>query len=168
MAAFLWDEQIPGKGRERTLIQGARCFLLFLMTLAAVALAETPKGIAPVSPTESASQVTTTSSGGGISSTPDNPADEVRKNKSWEYGPFVNWGTGVGDRSDFKFLWAGVQVGKPLTPVLHAGILSGQFEFGANLMPLWLAFTPPPHEAIFQYPGGTTLKGRLAAALTTA
>src|SRR5579871_6830167 len=26
-----------------------------------------------------------------------NPVAEVRNNRSWEYGPFVNWGTGVGD-----------------------------------------------------------------------
>ena len=49
--------------------------------------------------------------------------------RSWEYGPFVNFGNGVGgDRSQFRFFAAGVQAGKILTPPLHAGILSGQFE----------------------------------------
>ena len=57
-----------------------------------------------------------------------NPVAEVRNARSWEYGPFFNWGTGVGDRDNFKFFWIGAQLGKPLTPVLHAGILSGQFE----------------------------------------
>ena len=75
----------------------------------------------------------------------DNPVAQVRQARSWEYGPFVNGGMGVGDRSDFKFLWAGVQAAKPLTPVLHAGILCGQFEFGVNIMPLWQAYTPAPH-----------------------
>lgn len=65
---------------------------------------------------------------------------------SWEYGPFINWGTGVGNRSDYKFLWGGFQVGKPLTPVIKAGVLSGQFELGGNIMPLWQAYTPAPHE----------------------
>jgi hypothetical protein len=74
-----------------------------------------------------------------------NPVARVRKNLSWEYGPFVNWGTGVGDRSHYKFLWAGFQLAKPLTPVIHAGLLSGQFELGGNIMPLWQAYTPPPH-----------------------
>ena len=74
-----------------------------------------------------------------------NPVAQVRQDKSWEYGPFVNGGSGVGNRSDFKFLWAGVQVGKPVTPVLHAGILTGQFEYGGNIMPLWQAYTPAPH-----------------------
>jgi lipid A 3-O-deacylase len=74
-----------------------------------------------------------------------NPVAEVRNARSWEYGPFVNWGTGVGDRSDYKFFWGGAEVGKELTPVLRAGILSGQFEFAGNIMPLWQAYTPAPH-----------------------
>ena len=75
----------------------------------------------------------------------DNPVARVRNNHSWEYGPFVNWGTGVGDRSDYKFLSGGVQLGKPMFRVVHAGILSGQFEAAGNIMPLWQAYTPPPH-----------------------
>jgi len=75
----------------------------------------------------------------------DNPVAQVRNARSWEYGPFVNWGTGVGDRSDFKFLWGGVQLGKQLTPVVHAGLLTGQLELGGNIMPLWQAYTPAPH-----------------------
>jgi hypothetical protein len=74
-----------------------------------------------------------------------NPVAEVRNAKSWEFGPFVNGGTGVGDRSDFQFLSLGFEVGKPISRALHAGILSGQFEFGANIMPLWQAYTPAPH-----------------------
>jgi hypothetical protein len=85
----------------------------------------------------------------------DNPVAQVRQDKSWEFGPFVNGGTGVGDRSDFKFLWAGFQLGKPLTGVVHAGVFSGQFEFGGNIMPLWQAYTPPPHIQTFYYPGGS-------------
>jgi hypothetical protein len=73
------------------------------------------------------------------------PVAEVRNDRSWEYGPFVNGGFGVGDRSDYKFLSAGFQAGKQLTPVLHAGPLSGQFEFAGNIMPLWQAYTPAAH-----------------------
>jgi hypothetical protein len=88
----------------------------------------------------------------------DNPVAQVCNHQSWEYGPFVSGGTGVGDRSNYKFLSAGFQVGKPLTPVLHAGIFSGQFEFGANIMPLWQAYTPAAHTATFTcvLPGGGT------------
>ena len=70
---------------------------------------------------------------------------QVSNHKSWEYGPFVNGGTGVGDRGDFQFFRAGFQAGKVLTPVLHTRIFPGQFEYGFNIMPLWLAFTPAPH-----------------------
>lgn len=89
--------------------------------------------------------------------TPDNPVAQVRDAQSWEMGPFVNWGTGVGDRSDFKFLSGGFQLGKTMTPVLHAGVLSGQFELAGNIMPLWQAYTPTPHQQSFtciQEPGG--------------
>ena len=74
------------------------------------------------------------------------PVAEVRNERSWEYGPFMNWGTGVGDRSDFKFFWGGFELGKVMTPVVHAGIFSGQFELAGNIMPLWQAYTPAPHE----------------------
>jgi lipid A 3-O-deacylase len=111
--------------------------LLILLVSAAAAGAETPNGAAAV--------------GDAIG---ENPVAQVRKDRSWEYGPFVNGGVGLGNRSDFDFFSAGVQGGKVLTPVLHAGIFSGQFELGANVMPLWQAYTPPPHEQTFLYPGG--------------
>lgn len=93
------------------------------------------------------------SAAGSGQTAPTSPVAEVRNAQSLEYGPFINWGKGVGDRSDFEFLWAGVQAGKILTPMLHAGILSGQFEYGANVMPLWLSFTPAPHTQTFTYQG---------------
>jgi hypothetical protein len=62
----------------------------------------------------------------------DDPVGQVRNQRGWEYGPFINWGTGVGDRSDFKFLSAGFELG-------------GQFQLAGNMMPLWQAYTPAPH-----------------------
>jgi hypothetical protein len=122
--------------RERTLSRGVRFFLLTLMAGALVASAETP--VAPAA-------------GGGDSA--DNAVAQVRQAKSWEFGPFVNGGTGLGNRDSYKFLSAGVQAGKPVTPVIHAGILTGQFELGANLMPLWQAYTPAANpDATFFYP----------------
>ena len=79
----------------------------------------------------------------------ESPVAEVRNDRSWEYGPFLNWGTGVGDRSNYKFFSGGFELGKVLTPVLHAGFLSGQFEFAGNIMPLWQAYTPAPHEQAY-------------------
>lgn len=83
----------------------------------------------------------------------ENPVAQVRNHRSWEYGPFANWGTGVGDRSDFKFFFAGAQLGKVITPVVHAGLFSGQFEFGGNIIPFWQAYTPAPHIQTFEYGG---------------
>jgi hypothetical protein len=84
-----------------------------------------------------------------------NPVAQVRRQQSWEYGPFINYGNGMGDRSSYRFLSSGVQLGKTLTPVVHAGFFSGQFELGGNIMPLWQAYTPAPHEQTFYYPGGS-------------
>jgi len=116
---------------------------LFFLTLFAIASISSIRSIAE-SPEGGATTATAAT---------DNPVAAVRDARSWEYGPFVNWGTGVGDRSDFKFLWAGAQVAKPLSPVVHAGIFSGQFEYGGNIMPLWLGFTPAPHIQTFLYQG---------------
>jgi lipid A 3-O-deacylase len=44
-------------------------------------------------------------------------------------------------------------VGKPISRVLHAGILSGQFELAGNIIPFWQAYTPAPHEQTFSYGG---------------
>jgi hypothetical protein len=106
--------------------------LLLVVISGMVARAETPASVAA-----------------GGNDTAGNPVAQVRNAKSWEYGPFINWGTGLGNRSDYKFFWGGAQLSKPLSPVVHAGIFSGQFEFGANLMPLWQAYTPAPHEQTF-------------------
>lgn len=74
-----------------------------------------------------------------------NPVARVRQQKSWEYGPFVNGGVGVGERSNYGFFSAGFQLGKPVSRVLKAGPLSGQFEYAGNIMPFWQAYTPAPH-----------------------
>ena len=83
----------------------------------------------------------------------DNPVAQVRQAKSWELGPFVSYGNGIGDRGDYRFLSVGFQLAKPITRVLHAGILSGQFELGGNVMPLWQAYTPAPHQELFNCSG---------------
>lgn len=82
-----------------------------------------------------------------------NPVAQVRDNKSWEYGPFVNYGNGVGNRDNFQFLRAGFQLGKIITRPMRTWPLPGQFELAGSIMPLWLAFTPPPHQQIFDYNG---------------
>ena len=83
------------------------------------------------------------------------PVYEVRNGRLWEMGPTAYFGQGTGNRDQFRFFSAGFQIGKPLTPVLHAGILSGQFELGANVQPFWQAYTPAPHPQEIVYKGVT-------------
>jgi hypothetical protein len=86
---------------------------------------------------------------------------ELLKNRSWEYGPFVQGGFGVGDRSSFHFFTVGAHVGKVLTPPLLPGMLRGRFEYAGELMPLWQAYTPAPHlqetKVVFQGQTSTLL-----------
>jgi len=121
----------------------ARLFAFVLMAGTMIAVAQTSDGPKPAAGPAAA-----------------NPVAQVRNARSWEYGPFVNYGNGVGDRSQYRFLSAGFQLAKPLTSVLHAGIFSGQFEFGGNIMPLWQAYTPAPSTATYMCvePGGTSVK----------
>jgi len=124
--------------KERMLPQIAKLFVWLLMAGTMMAAAETSNGVATSS--DAATVI---------------PVAQVHQDKSWEYGPFINGGTGVGNRSDFQFLSAGFQAGKILTSVHHAGILTGQFELGANIMPLWQAYTPSAHEVIIIPKSGT-------------
>jgi lipid A 3-O-deacylase len=134
---FYEIQEFPNPEMRRKLTPSLKILLLVLLA-AAIAPAQTPE-TAPAGSRDSAN----------------NPVAQVRNARSWEYGPFVNGGTGVGERSDFQFFSAGFQLGKPLTPVLHAGFLTGQFELGGNIMPLWQAYTPAPHEQTFVYQGKT-------------
>jgi lipid A 3-O-deacylase len=81
--------------------------------------------------------------------------------RTWEYGPFLQGGSGVGTRSDFQFFAAGFQAGRNLTPVLHAGLLTGRFELGANVMPLWQAYSPSARNEIVTV-GGESFEARVA------
>jgi len=138
---------------------------VFLLSLVCSTIAAAQKANQPESPDGGhldypnlADSVAMTGSGTGTVSLngEHNPSAEVRQQRSWEYGPFLNWGTGVGDRSNYKFFSGGFELGKVLSPVVHAGIFSGQFQYGGNIMPLWQAYTPAPHEETFtcQTPAG--------------
>jgi hypothetical protein len=129
------------------LIRTTQCFLFVLVAGALIAAAQTQ----PLA--DGTNRIETVKMLPGVAG--DDPVAQVRAAKSWEYGPFVNYGFGVGDRSSFKFLWAGAQIGKPVTRVYQAGILSGQFEFAGNIMPLWQAYTPAPGQQVFHCCGQT-------------
>jgi lipid A 3-O-deacylase len=86
----------------------------------------------------------------------DNPVARTREARSWEMGPFGYWGVGLGNRDNYTFFAAGFQLGKVLSPVVHASFLSGQFELAGNIMPIWQAYTPAPHMQLYECvtPGG--------------
>jgi lipid A 3-O-deacylase len=153
---FLRDEERTIDGREATLIRGGRFFLLMLLVWAAVASAQAQSRVASGSDAVDADNavVDPVLSGSGLGRLPeDGPVEVVRKKRSWEFGPFVNGGTGLGNRDNFKFFSVGFQGGKVVTHVIDLGFLSGQFELGANIMPLWQAYTPAPTaDATFLYP----------------
>ena len=83
---------------------------------------------------------------------------DVRTHERWELGPVLNGGNGLYNRASYHFVWAGVQAGKVLTPVVHAGPLSGQFEFGAEILPYWQAITPAPYSQTFISNGQTIVQ----------
>ena len=134
MAAFFMDSIISkNEEKGRTLTPTAKFLVFTLLAAGAVA----------------ASAQTT-------QSTENSPVAQVRTNKSWEFAPFANYGNGIGgDRSNYHFFFLGLEAGKVLTPPLHAGILSGQFQYAVNVIPFWQAYTPPPHIQTFVYQGVT-------------
>ncbi len=65
-----------------------------------------------------------------------------------EFGALVQGGVGVTqDRSDFKFLMAGIHAGKVLTGNHGSGLLRGNFEVAAELFPFWQSYTPKMQKA---------------------
>lgn len=82
---------------------------------------------------------------------PGSPGTSVLDTDPWNIGAIVQGGNGVGDRSSFRFLSAGLRLGKVLTDAGGPGLLHGQFEYGVELYPYWQAFTPSPHMQTNQY-----------------
>ena len=71
------------------------------------------------------------------------PMAQAARTGAWEFGPIVQGGKGVTDqRDDFKFISAGVHLGKVLTPELGKGVLRGNFEYAGELFPFWQSYTP--------------------------
>jgi len=69
----------------------------------------------------------------------------VQAPRKWEFGPFVDYGNGLLDRTDYHFFTAGLQAGRLISPMVHAGPFTGRFEYGVNVMPLFQAYTPKAH-----------------------
>ena len=115
--------------------------------IAFLCVAGRPAGAQEVASAVSAAPVLTASAAASGQIT-NIPSYQPLADRKWEFGPFENLGAGVGDRFGYYFFATGFQAGKNITPIIHAGPLTGRFEFGANIMPLFQALTPSPYTQI--------------------
>ena len=138
------------------MIPTAKCFFVTLLAVNACLSAPAQSSSSPSTETQSPAGQSSATMGTVQPPVPqdESPVSRVRRERSWEYGPFVNFGNGIGgDRSQYWFFAVGGQAGKVLTPPVHASIFSGQFEYGFNVQPFWQAYTPAPHDQTFVYQG---------------
>lgn len=69
------------------------------------------------------------------------PSDAMHKG-AWDLGVWGGGGSGLGDRSDWKFVTAGVRVGKVLTAEHGSGFLRGNLEWSADVIPVYYVMQP--------------------------
>jgi lipid A 3-O-deacylase len=70
----------------------------------------------------------------------DRPADSLARG-AWEFAPLVGGGSGLGKSSGTQFFYAGGRVGHVFTSEHLPGLLRGNFEWAADLMPVYLFVT---------------------------
>jgi hypothetical protein len=102
-----------------------------------------------------ASDMTAQTTGVALPAKISDPSPDAVSSRTWEFGPFAQGGTGVGDRFNYQFFSLGFQAGRNLTPIIHAGPFTGRFEMDVNIMPLWQAYTPSPYTVVTTTPSGT-------------
>ena len=71
----------------------------------------------------------------------DRPADSLARG-TWEFAPLVGGGSGLGKSSSTQFFYAGGRAGRVLTGEHLPGLLRGSFEWAADVLPVYLFFTP--------------------------
>ena len=59
------------------------------------------------------------------------------RNPVWEIGPWFGGGTGLGHASEFKFINAGVRIGRVLTHEIGTGTFRGTFEWASDIIPVY-------------------------------
>jgi lipid A 3-O-deacylase len=86
-----------------------------------------------------------------------NPFHRTTGHQPLEIGVLVQGGNGVTDnRNDFKFLMAGVHVGKVLTGPMGHGAFRGNFEYAVEAFPFWQSYTPKFQRSLCTNPPGTS------------
>ncbi len=66
----------------------------------------------------------------------------LAKSGTWEFGPWVGGGPGLGSRSNFHFFNAGLRLGTILVDGLGEGRARGSFEWCADVIPVYLVYQP--------------------------
>jgi lipid A 3-O-deacylase len=75
----------------------------------------------------------------------------IRKDAT-EFGVWAGGGTGIGHNTSFQYANAGVRIGRVLTEQHGPGFLRGNFEYAADVAPLYLFF----HDQTVVRADGTT------------
>ncbi len=65
------------------------------------------------------------------------PQENPLRQPVWEIGPWFGGGTGLGAASEFKFISAGLRLGRVMTGEIGDGRFRGTFEWAADLLPLY-------------------------------
>jgi len=71
------------------------------------------------------------------------PVQDAESKHLWNWGAFFNGGFSARNTPSYRFLSVGVRAGKILTDPIGPGLIRGQFEYSAELMPWWQGYTSP-------------------------
>jgi hypothetical protein len=66
----------------------------------------------------------------------------LAKGGTWEFGPWVGGGVGLGSRSDFHFFNTGFRFGTILTDQIGTSRARGNLEWAADIIPLYFVYQP--------------------------
>jgi lipid A 3-O-deacylase len=79
--------------------------------------------------------------GGPVNIVVTNPI--MQESRPWNFGALMQGGFGVTEnRGNFKFFMVGAHAGKVLTATVGHGMTRGNFEYAAEVFPLWQSYTP--------------------------
>ena len=78
----------------------------------------------------------TTSSANAVS-----PVADALSNRRWNWGAFFNGGFSARVTPSSTYLSVGARAGKVISPPWGPGLLRGQFEYSAEIMPWWQGHT---------------------------
>jgi hypothetical protein len=86
----------------------------------------------PVAAQSSSSRTMIPSSANGVT-----PVDDALSNRRWNWGAFFDGGFSARVTPSSTYLSLGARAGKVISPPWGPGLLRGQFEYSAEVMPWW-------------------------------